>query len=131
MTICWLRRSDTACATSRATISNVPPGGTGTTRRIGLLGYVSACASRNMAGEPAAPATKCKTFAGQSSSTALQFRVGFPLTENHLQSLVRSSNERHVGRGSVLAVGTGDHGSIPSRRAAARYRELVRMNQTQ
>jgi hypothetical protein len=69
-------------------MSNVPPGGTGTTRRIGLFGYVSACASRDMAGEPAALATKCRNFRRPSfmycaaAEKADQFRVGFPLAEN-------------------------------------------------
>src|SRR5688572_3927735 len=42
MMTCWPKRSVSLAATPRATISVVPPGGYGTTKRTGLVGYDAA-----------------------------------------------------------------------------------------
>src|SRR6266849_7939952 len=45
MTTGWPRPSENFWTTTRATLSLDPPGGNGTTRRIGRIGYVWACSA--------------------------------------------------------------------------------------
>src|SRR5262249_22403986 len=55
--------SGLTCSThGRARVSNAPPGGNGTTSRIGRVGYACAQAMRETAGSAAAPAARCKNL---------------------------------------------------------------------
>ena len=47
-------------AQGRARASKPPPGGNGTTSRIGRVGYACACAVRDAAEDAAAPASRCR-----------------------------------------------------------------------
>src|SRR6516165_12369765 len=71
-------------AQGRARASKPPPGGNGTTSRIGRVGYACACAVRDTAEDAAAVATRCRnclrwgSFIGSSLewSEVLHLRMG-------------------------------------------------------
>src|ERR1700726_3463034 len=74
-TMGWPRRTDSHWPIKRATTSTEPPGAKPTTTRTGRDGYVSAQATREIAGSVTAPAARCRSALREGFIICLDLNV--------------------------------------------------------